>query len=129
MVSDHFASWFIDRALQGHHDFLAVVDRQADITVEQAFVAFLNPNFLATDIAKRAIPLNRDRPLHRVIFSATKAMVIDQRVLTIRGRPRISYRPPARTGLAAMHFKLRRFKAISFQQSTHFDTTPPSSRC
>ncbi|MER8460910.1 hypothetical protein NKH24_33635 [Mesorhizobium sp. M1300] len=45
------------RALQGRHDFLALLDRQADITVEQALVAFLNPNFSATDIAKRAFAL------------------------------------------------------------------------
>jgi len=44
------------RALQRCHDLLAVVDRQADLTVEEALPALVNSDFATTNVTEFVLP-------------------------------------------------------------------------
>jgi hypothetical protein len=53
-----------DCAPQRDHDLLAIVDRQAKVSVTQTLIAFVDPDLSATDVAEFVRPLDRNRPLH-----------------------------------------------------------------
>lgn len=54
-----------DRALQRREYLFAVIDREANFSVEQAFPAFVDTNFFPAAVAELVLPLNRNRPFHR----------------------------------------------------------------
>lgn len=59
-----------DYVLQRFHDFLAVLDRQAEVTIEQALPALVDANLLSANVAEFILPLDRDRPFncHRCLL-------------------------------------------------------------
>ena len=85
-----------DRGLKGRHDLLAVIDRQADLPIEQAVPTLVDPDLMATNLSKSVRAFNRDFPFHRCrcrhrrLLNQRRWRSADQ--LTIRNRPQRSYR-------------------------------------
>jgi hypothetical protein len=53
---------------QRRHNLLAIMDRQANIAVEQALPALVNADLLSAGVTKFVPALDRDRPFHRHRF-------------------------------------------------------------
>jgi hypothetical protein len=51
--------------LKGRHDLRAVVDRQADLAIEQAVPILVDTGLFAANLSKSVLAFDRDAPFHR----------------------------------------------------------------
>ncbi|MEI9415312.1 hypothetical protein [Mesorhizobium sp. Cs1321R2N1] len=73
-----------DRALQRRHDRLAIVDRQADVTIKQALPALVDPDVTTTYVAELVLPPIVIVHSTAIVAPPNKTTVVDCMALTIR---------------------------------------------